>query len=208
MKHLILSILFFSAAQFSFSQTDISLGIFAGPTYSSFSFVNSEGVDQSERYETSELKTFGAVLNIQKSKHTFRPSLQFRQGGSRATIGGTPMTWKLNYIDLQAAYLFELLNNDFVSLKLGAGGYAGYLAGGEQTIGTKSYSLNEQEVFSPIDFGANAMLNTEFSITKTLNFFVEYQIGLGLSQIENDGTEQQTKNNYHAFKAGLSFNLK
>ena len=208
MKHLILSILFFSATQFSFSQTDISLGIFAGPTYSSFSFVNSKGVDQSERYETSELKTFGAVLNIQKSKHTFRPSLQFRQGGSRATIGGTPMTWKLNYIDLQAAYLFELLNNDFVSLKLGAGGYTGYLVGGEQTIGTKSYSLNEQEVFSPIDFGANAMLNTEFSITKTLNFFVEYQIGLGLSQIENDGTEQQTKNNYHAFRAGLSFNLK
>ena len=208
MKHLILSFLFFSAAQFSFSQTDISLGIFAGPTYSSFSFINSEGVDQSERYETSELKTFGAVLNIQKSKHTFRPSLQFRQGGSRATIGGTPMTWKLNYVDLQAAYLFELLNNDFVSLKLGAGGYAGYLVGGEQTIGTKSYSLNEQEVFSQIDFGANAMLNTEFSITRTLNFFVEYQIGLGLSQIENDGTEQQTKNNYHAFKAGLSFNLK
>lgn len=195
-------------AQFSFSQTEMSLGIFAGPTYSSFSFVNSQGEDQSEQYESLELKTVGLQLNIQKSRHNFRPSLQLRQGGSKTTIGTTPMTWKLNYIDVQGAYLFEVLENDYLSIKLGAGGYAGYLAGGEQTIGTTSYSVNKEEMFTPIDYGVNGMANTELSITKSLNIFVEYQIGMGLSQIENDVTDQQTKNQYHAIKVGLSFNLK
>ena len=64
--------------------------------------------------------------------------------------------------------MFELLNNDFVSLKLGAGGYAGYLAGGEQTIGTKSYSLNEQEVL--ILNLAKRHLKTSFDIEKSIGF--------------------------------------
>lgn len=186
----------------------MSLGVYAGPTYSSFSFINSEGANQSETYEYTELKTLGFLLNIQKSKHIFRPSIQLRQGGSKATIQNTPMSWKLNYIDFQTAYLYELLKNQFISLKLGVGVYAGYLAGGEQTIGTTAYSVNEEKMFSPLDFGVNGMLNTQISITQSMNFFVEYQIGLGLSQIENDETDQQTKNRFHAFKIGLSFNLK
>lgn len=207
MKQIFLCFIILLLAHFSFSQTSISLGIFAGPTYSSFNFVNSEGENQSGHYESLELKSIGLQLSIQRLKHNFRPSLQLRQGGSITTIGTTPITWKLNYIDVQAAYLFELLENDYLSIKLGAGGYAGYLSGGEQTIGITSYSVNKEQMFKPIDYGLNGMVNTELSITKSLNIFVEYQIGMGISQIENDVTDQQTKNQYHSIKVGLSFNL-
>ena len=207
MKHTILTLAILSIATLSFSQKKLSVGIFGGPTYSTFSFVNSQGVDESSNYEFIGQSTFGIQLNIHNSKHNLRPSLGLRQAGAKSTLGTIPMTWSLNYLDLEAAYLYELVQKKSLGLSIGAGLYGGYLIGGEQTIGTKTYSLNEEEAFNPIDFGVRVMTNIRFSITQTMSVFGEYQFGYGLSQIENDETDQQTKNRNQAIKIGLTIEL-
>ena len=207
MKHTILTLAILSIATLSFSQKKLSVGIFGGPTYSTFSFVNSQGVDESSNYEFIGQSTFGIQLNIHNSKHNLRPSLGLRQAGAKSTLGTIPMTWSLNYLDLEAAYLYELVQKKSLGLSIGAGLYGGYLIGGEQTIGTKTYSLNEEEAFNPIDFGVRAMTNIRFSITQTMSVFGEYQFGYGLSQIENDETDQQTRNRNQAIKIGLTIEL-
>ena len=207
MKHTILTLLILSVSAHSFSQKKLSVGIFGGPTYSTFSFVNSQGVDESSNYEFISQSTFGIQLNIKNSKHILRPSLGLRQAGAKSTLGTTPMTWSLNYLDLEAAYLYELVQKKSLGLSIGAGLYGGYLIGGEQTIGTKTYSLSEEEAFNPIDFGARAMTNIRFSITQTMSVFGEYQFGYGLSQIENETTDQQTRNRNQAIKVGLTIEL-
>jgi len=40
-----------------------------------------------------------------------------------------------------------------------------------------------------------------------MSVFGEYQLGFGLSQIENDATDQQTKNRNQAIKVGLTIEL-
>ena len=207
MKHTLITIFAVSITTFSFSQKKLSVGIYGGPTYSTFSFVNSQGVDESSNYEFIGQSTFGVQLNIHNSKHNLRPSLGLRQAGAKSTLGTIPMTWSLNYLDLEAAYLYELVQKKSLGVSLGAGLYGGYLIGGEQTIGTKTYSLNEEEAFNPIDFGARAMTNIRFSITQTISVFGEYQFGYGLSQIENDETDQQTRNRNQAIKVGLTIEL-
>ena len=207
MKHTIITIFAVSITTFSFSQKKLSVGIFGGPTYSTFSFVNSQGEDESSNYEFIGQTTFGIQLNIENSKHNLRPSLGLRQAGAKSTIGTIPMTWSLNYLDLEAAYLYEAIQKKSLGISIGAGFYGGYLIGGEQTIGTKTYSLNEEEAFNPIDFGARAMTNIRFSITESMSVFGEYQFGYGLSQIENDETDQQTRNRNQAIKVGLTIEL-
>lgn len=207
MKHNLITIFAVSIATFSFSQKKLSVGIFGGPTYSTFSFVNSQGVDESSNYKFISQSTFGIQLNIKNSKHNLRPSLGLRQAGAKSTLGTTPMTWSLNYLDLEAAYLYEVIQKKSLGISIGAGLYGGYLIGGEQTIGTKTYSLNEEEAFNPIDFGARAMNNIRFSITQSMSVFGEYQFGYGLSQIENDETDQQTRNRNQAIKVGLTIEL-
>ena len=207
MKNTLITLIAVSIASITFSQKKLSVGIFGGPTYSTFSFVNSQGVDESSNYEFVSQSTFGIQLNIENSKHILRPSLGLRQAGAKSTLGTTPMTWSLNYLDLEAAYLYEAIQKKSVGVSIGAGFYGGYLIGGEQTIGTKTYSLNEEEAFNLIDFGARAMTNIRFSITKTMSVFGEYQFGYGLSQIENDETDQQTRNRNQAIKVGLTIEL-
>ena len=207
MKHTILALFILSVSALSFSQKKLSVGIFGGPTYSTFSFVNSQGADESSNYEFIGHTAFGIQLNIENSKHILRPSLSLRQAGAKSTLGTVPMTWTLNYIDLEAAYLYELVQKKSLGVSVGAGLYGGYLIGGEQTIGTKTYSLSEEEAFNPIDFGARVMTNIRLSITKTMSVFGEYQFGYGLSQIENETTEQQTKNRNQLIKVGLRIEL-
>ncbi|MDB4089472.1 outer membrane beta-barrel protein [Flavobacteriales bacterium] len=207
MKNAILTIAILLISTLSFSQKKLSVGIFGGPNYSTFSFVNSQGVDESSNYEFINQSTFGIQLNIQNSKHIMRPSLGLRQAGAKSTLGTIPMTWSLNYLDLEAAYLYELIQKKSLGVSLGAGLYGGYLIGGEQTIGTKTYSLSEEKAFNPIDFGARAMTNIRFSITQTISVFGEYQFGYGLSQIENDETEQETRNRNQVIKIGLTIEL-
>ena len=207
MKNTLFTLAILLISTLSFSQKKLSVGIFGGPTYSTFSFVNSQGVDESSNYEFIGQSTFGVQLNIHNSKHNLRPSLGLRQAGAKSTLGTIPMTWSLNYLDLEAAYLYELVQKKSLGVSLGAGLYGGYLIGGEQTIGTKTYSLNEEEAFNPIDFGARAMTNIRFSITQTMSVFGEYQFGYGLSQIENDETDQQTRNRNQAIKVGLTIEL-
>lgn len=207
MKNTLFTLAILLISTLSFSQKKLSVGIFGGPTYSTFSFVNSQGVDESSNYELIGQSIFGIQLNIHNSKHNLRPSLGLRQAGAKSTLGTIPMTWSLNYLDLEAAYLYELVQKKSLGLSIGAGLYGGYLIGGEQTIGTKTYSLNEEEAFNPIDFGVRAMTNIRFSITQTMSVFGEYQFGYGLSQIENDETDQQTKNRNQAIKIGLTIEL-
>jgi len=57
------------------------------------------------------------------------------------------------------------------------------------------------------NFGARAMTNIRFSITQSMSVFGEYQLGFGLSQIENDATDQQTKNRNQLIKVGLRIEL-
>ena len=207
MKNTLITLIVISITSITFSQKKLSVGIFGGPTYSTFSFVNSQGEDESSNYEIIGQTAFGIQLNIENSKHILRPSLSLRQAGAKSTLGTVPMTWMLNYIDLEAAYLYEAIQKKSLGVSVGAGFYGGYLIGGEQTIGTKTYSLSEEEAFNPIDFGVRAMTNIRLSITKTMSVFGEYQFGYGLSQIENETTDQQTRNRNQAIKVGLTIEL-
>ena len=185
--------------------TDIELTF--GNTYSSFQFKNSAG-EKEGNYNYAALRNFGVNFNLTADRHVLRPSLGFRQGGAKTAIEGTPVDWKLNYLDLSVGYLYKVLNTERLEISPGLALYGGYLLNGEQNVGDMRFPLAETEAIKPFDFGVQGMVNARFNVSEQFAISLEYRFGYGIAQIENDVQPQTANNIYHALVLGVGFRLK
>lgn len=199
-------ILSFSA---SFAQnmqlTDINL--VGGRNFSTFIFKDSGG-NKDKMLDYEALSTFGINFNLTAGRHILRPELSFRQAGAKSDYDGIALSWKMNYFDVNLAYLYNVLNSERFVVAPGIGLGAGYMLSGEQYIGSTRYSITDNKSLKPFDFGFQGLAHFRANITDNLAVSLEYRFGMGITQIENDMNSQKSRNLYHGALLGIGIRLK
>jgi len=177
-----------------------------GKSFSSFSFENAAGgTDENLGYRTGSTYNLNFGLGL-GAKSLFRPEIQYSEMGAKSNFIDAPVDWKLNYLGVGVAYLYQAMSNDKFSVSPGLMFGYDYLVMGEQTVGDIRYNLNESKNLKNWDLNAGFILNSRFKVTESLHLNFEYRYSLGLNQIENDPSEK-SKNKGHKALVGLSFNL-
>jgi hypothetical protein len=206
MKGLI-SITFLSLINcYSFSQ-DFKLkefSIVGGKNYSTFLFHDSKG-NKDKSLDVISLNTFGANASMVNGKSSIRPEFIFRQAGAKSDADGLPLSWKMNYVDLNLGYLYSVFQSNRFSISPGLALGFGYMMNGEQYIGNMRYSLVDTKALSRFDCTAHGLTNFKLQLSEDINLSLEYRIGLGIKQIEKDQTEQKTRNLFQSALLAIGF---
>jgi hypothetical protein len=209
MKFKLLLVLLSTSAQWTFSQQMhlSEINLFGGRNYSTFSFKDSDGTkDQTLNYVG--LNTFGINFNLTAGRHILRPEISFRQAGAKSDYEGIPLSWKMNYLDVNLAYLVNVLKSERFVVAPGIGLGAGYMLNGEQYIGSTRYSITDTKSLKSFDFCFQGLTHFRANITENLTVSLEYRFGMGITQIENDVNAQQSRNIYQAALLGIGLRLK
>lgn len=209
MKKIFTTLLISLVHQLSFGQgmqlKDIN--ILSGRNFSSFIYKDSEG-NEDNNMTFNALNNLAINFNLSSGRHIIRPEVSIRQAGARSHYNSTTLSWKMNYLDLNFAYLVNILESERYMLCPGIGLGAGYMFSGEQHIGPARYSITESGSLKPFDFGFQALTHFRVNITEKFAMTAEYRHGRGMNQIENDINAQKTKNIYHSALVGVSLRLK
>ncbi|GAA0875282.1 hypothetical protein GCM10009118_16910 [Wandonia haliotis] len=177
-----------------------------GKNFSSFIFKDSGG-SKDKTLDYVMYNSFGANLSFTKRNHTIRPELLFRQAGAKSDFEGTSLSWKMNYLDLNVAYLYSVLNTRKFAISPGVGIGAGYMLNGEQHIGEVRYSVSETQALKRFDFGFHGLANFKAYLNDAFTISLEYRFGMGITQIENDVNAQMSRNLYHSALLGFGILL-
>lgn len=191
-----------SAMSQKLALTDLEL--VGGKCYSSFLFKNSVG-EKDQLLDYTALNNFGARLNFAADKHTLRSELLFHQGGAVSDFNGIPLSWKLNYVNLNLAYSYRIISSKRFSVAPGIGFGAGYLLNGEQYIGNVRYSIQQTQSLKAFDIGFHTFCAARMALTDALFLSLEYRFGISIGSIENDAQPEQTRNIYHAAQLGIGY---
>ena len=195
---------FFSFSQ-GFKLDQITL--VGGRNFSTFLFKDSEGnKDQTLDYQA--LNTFGINFNLTSGRSILRPELSFRQAGAKSDYEGIALSWKMNYLDMNLAYLINVLDSSRFIVAPGIGLGASYMLNGEQYIGSTRYSVTDTKALKSFDLGFQGLMHFGASITENMSISLEYRFGMGISQIENDVNAQKSRNLYQAALLGIGIRLK
>jgi hypothetical protein len=209
MKLKLLLVCFSISAQWSFSQQmQLSeINLIGGRNFSTFSFKDSDGTkDQTLNYVG--LNTFGINFNLTAGRHILRPEISFRQAGAKSDYEGMPLSWKMNYLDVNLAYLVNVLKSERFVVAPGIGLGAGYMLNGEQYIGNTRYSITDTKSLKSFDFCVQGLAHFRANLSKNISLSLEYRFGMGITQIENDVNAQQSRNIYQAALLGIGLRLK
>ncbi len=205
MKHSLLSVIITCATLFSYGQ-DHSLTIDASQMVSTFSFTNSDGIDQNADYQSILTASYGVGYRyISKSGIVLRAGFGRRDGGANSVYDETNNSWRLEYIDskLGFGYLFDLGRfNPYIV----ASGYYAYLLRGIQTLNNEALNITESGLLKSSDFGVIGDIGVNVKITDRVSVYVEGEYLYGMENIEKDA-DQTSENRSYAIKLGLSFNL-
>ena len=194
---------------YSFSQglTLKQICVVGGKNVSTFLFRDSEG-NKDKTLDMTSLNSFGINASWMNEKSTLRPELLFRQAGAKSDVNGLPLSWKMNYLDLNMGYLYAILKTERFSISPGLALGFGYLLNGEQYIGTMRYSLLETRSLSRYDFTAQGMSQFKVQLSEDINLSLEYRIGMSVLQIEKDVTAQKTHNVFQSALLGIGFSIR
>lgn len=200
------ALLFFCASVFSQKMTLTEINLVGGKNFSSFLFKDSDGAkDKTLNYNM--LNSFGVNFGLQSGNHILRPEILFRQAGAKSDFEGTALSWKMNYLDVNIAYLYSVVNTSRFSISPGIGIGAGYMLNGDQYIGETRYQVSDTDALKRFDFGFQGLTNFKAHITDFFSISLEYRFGMGITQIENDVNAQKSRNIYHAALLGLGFTI-
>lgn len=176
-----------------------------GKNFSNFMFKDSDN-QKDQQLSYNMLNSFGVNLNFKSDKHVLRPELLFRQAGATSDFNGTPLSWKMNYIDINVAYLYEALSFNIFTVSPGIAIGGGYMMNGEQYIGENRISIIEEESMKRFDLGFHGIASIKANVSQQLYLSLEYRGGMGIIEIETDDT-QTTRNVYHSAILGIGFKL-
>ncbi|HZH85983.1 MAG TPA: hypothetical protein VFD77_01615 [Brumimicrobium sp.] len=183
-----------------------TINLVGGKQFSTFAFKNSnDEKDKTLKYQM--YNAFGVNAAFKGGRHILRPELMLRQAGARTTFNDVQINWKMNYANLNVAYLYSILEGRTFSIQPGVAISAGYMLNGEQEIGQTRLDIIEEESMTRFEVGAIGMLNATAQITPSFSIGLEYRFGIGLNHVENDINEQITRNLYHGAMLNLGFSL-
>lgn len=181
-----------------------SIHVLGGKTYASFLYRNSEA-QKDDYLSFTGLNSYGLNFNFSSDKHVLRPELMFRQAGATSESESLPVSWRMNYFDVNFAYLYKAIETSNFEVSPGIALGAGYMLNGEQFVGETRYDIANNEALKRFDYGFQGIANFKAKISYNFHVSLEYRFGMGISQIENDITAQQSRNIYHSALLGLGF---
>ena len=206
MKKIFLSIVIGFSCSYGMSQRYLShshIGISFGQAMTNFTFIDSDGNKADDlKFVARNSVNFNYSYSI-KNQHLLRAEIGYRGAGSRANYFDFDTEWKLNYADFGGAYFFNILSNDKLFLAPGIGINASFLISGEQNIGPHKFDVRESKAFKSMDLTASAVTHFRAMLTNDVWFSFEYRFGYGIFNIENDVTEQTTRNLSHCALIGI-----
>jgi hypothetical protein len=182
------------------------LHVKSGKTFSTFLFRNSEKTkDESLNHITNNF--FGMSYDMHFGKlQVLRPEVSYREAGARSVLNSQKLSWKLNYIDINLAYMLKILDFEKIKLYQGVAPGVGLLLAGEQFIGQEYHDLKAEKSIKTIDYGVNFILTSKVKILENVFLSIEYRYGLGINQIEtnNNQSTQTSRNRFHGVIFGLA----
>ncbi len=183
-----------------------NISVNGGKQFSNFLFTTSSNQkDQTLSYQMYNAFTINGSFS--SSKHTIRPELQIRQAGAKKSIQNTPVSWKMNYFNFNIGYGYALLQTDRFEVQTGAAFGLGYMLNGEQMIGNTRLSIIEEQSMNRFEISAHGFANLKTFISENLSLSLEYRFGAGLNHIENDISDQKTRNIFHSALLGIGINI-
>jgi hypothetical protein len=182
------------------------LTITGGKNFASFLFRN-DANEKDEQMKYEMLNSFGVNASFISDRHVIRPELLFRQAGARSDFNGLPLSWRMNYAELNFAYFYSIFQKGIFDVRSGLGLSAAYMLNGEQFIGEQRFSIVEENAMNRFDLGFQLLANSKAQLSDSFYLTLEYRFGLGITQIENEPDNQRTRNIYHGALIGLGFNL-
>lgn len=183
-----------------------TINLVGGKQFSNFTFKNSDDEkDQTLKYQM--YNAFGVNAVFKGGRHSLRPELMFRQAGAKTTFNDIQINWKMNYLNLNVGYFYSILDGRTFTIQPGVAIGGGYMLNGEQEIGQTRLNIIEEESMKRFEVSAIGMLNAIAQITPTFSIGLEYRFGIGLNHIENDVTDQMTRNLYHGAMLNLGFTI-
>jgi hypothetical protein len=179
------------------------IGFSVGQAMTKFAFIDSDGNKADDlKFIARNSVNLNYSYSI-KNQHLLRAEIGYRGAGSRANYFDLDTKWKLNYADFGVAYMFNILSSDKLLLAPGIAINASYLLSGEQNIGPHKFDVRELKSFKTLDVNAYAVTHFRAMLTRDLWFSFEHRFGYGLFNIENDITDQTTKNLSHSALLGI-----
>lgn len=182
------------------------LHVKSGKTFSTFMFRNSEKTkDESLNHITNNF--FGMSYDMHFGKlQVLRPEVSYREAGARSVLNNQKLSWKLNYLDINMAYMLKILDFEKIKLYQGVAPGMGILLAGEQFIGQEYHDLKAEKSLKNIDYGVNFILTSKIKILDNVFLSIEYRYGLGIYQIESNKNQstQTSRNRFHGVIFGLA----
>ncbi len=84
-----------------------SLNLLGGANFSSFVYTGASNTNIDLGYITGPQGYMN--FQLESGRHIFRPEIGFRRMGATATMGSSPVSWKLRYADFSLAYLISAI---------------------------------------------------------------------------------------------------
>ncbi len=168
------------------SNAQNQLHVKSGKTFSTFMFRNSEKTkDETLNHITNNF--FGMSYDMHFGKlQVLRPEVSYREAGDRSVLNSQKLSWKLNYLDINMAYMLKILDFEKIKLYQGVAPGVGILLAGEQFIGQEYHDLKAEKSIKTLDYGVNFILTSKIKILENVFLSIEYRYGLGINQIETN----------------------
>lgn len=188
------------------SQAQNQLHVKSGKTFSTFMFRNSEKTkDETLNHITNNF--FGMSYDMHFGKlQVLRPEVSYREAGARSILNSQKLSWKLNYLDINMAYMLKILDFEKIKLYQGVAPGMAVLLAGEQFIGQEYHDLKAEKSIKNIDYGVNFILTSKIKVLENVFLTLEYRYGLGIYQIETNKNQsaQTSRNRFHGVIFGLA----
>jgi hypothetical protein len=206
MKNNLIAFLFLlCAGSISAQKMDLKkISFYGGLNFSSFIFNEPQDAIKNQlNYKSGS--SLGLNFDFETNRHMLRPELLYRKVGSYSDVNNSNLNWTLNYLDVNLAYMYKVLDGEKFDIAPGISYGMGYMIQGEQYIGQQRFDITDG-FLKRFDLTGNLMLNFSFLLTKNLSLFGEYRFGMSILNIEKDAN-QSTRNIFHTLGLGLSMNM-
>jgi hypothetical protein len=182
-----------------------SLNLLGGANFSSFVYTGASNTNIDLGYTAGPQ---GSVnFQLESGRHIFRPEIGFRRMGATATMGTSPVSWKLRYADFSLAYLVSAIKTPSFTLSPGIAYGLSYMTEGEQLIGPNRYTSSSPGFLKRGDMNAQFLTQARWMLTEQVHFMLEYRFGLSLLSIEDNQHPQTTRNISQSLLLGIGFNI-
>lgn len=203
----IYSFLFLLSAVSGFAQgmKPASANLLGGAAFSSFLYSGAANPNINLGY------TYGPQFHLnfqfEAKRHILRPEIGYRRLGATARIGDSPVNWKLQYADINLAYLISAVKTPKFSLSPGIAYGVSFMTEGEQFIGSNRYTISSPGFLKRLDLNGQFITQLRWNLNEQIHFMTEYRFGMSILSIENNQNPQSTRNMYHSVLLGLGFSI-